>query len=122
MLALTGIREESLRRLEKRGETLLEVISFANVRTASLLTPGEQVFLTSEPYEMLGNRTDGIVAEVVSVDIGPVRTNIEYIDEKEIQRARIRVKFHSYGRIKSIMWLNEQPNVELIILENALIL
>ncbi|NPA86684.1 MAG: DUF473 domain-containing protein [Candidatus Diapherotrites archaeon] len=122
IFALSGVKEEALRRLEKRGEAVMEFISFVNVRTASLLSPGERVFLTSEPYELLGPRTEGIVAEVLGISINPVRINLDHVDEKEVQRARVRLRFLSYGRVRRVDWLEGRPHVELIIIEHPVIL
>ena len=122
MLTLTGIKEASLRRLEVRGSTSLELVSFTNVRTASLLSRGDLVFLTSDLYEELSNHTEGIVAEVEEVSIHPVKVSMEHIDEREIQRARLRVRFHRYGRIRRLNWESEIPEIDIMIIEQSVIL
>ena len=121
VLVLTGLKDSVLRKLEQKGVTTVELISFANVRTSSLLSQGERVFLTTDAYEELSRGTDGIVAEVVGIDISPVRINMEHIDEKELQRARIKVRFLSYGRVKNVR-MEETAQVDLIVLENTIIL
>ena len=97
-----GVTEEALERLRRRGEAVLEFISFTNVRAASEVVPGEEVFLTPLPYEEVKEGTEGIVCRVVSVEIGFVRLLMGHLDEKEAQRARVRLRFVGYGRIVSI--------------------
>ncbi len=121
-MVLTGLKEEVLRKLEVRGETTIELISFVNVRTATLLNPADSVLLTTDLYEELSNRTEGIVAEVIDVSITPVRVSMDHVDEKEIQRARIRVRFSGYGRVKAVNWIDEVPHIDILIVENPVIL
>ncbi len=119
MLAFTGIKKESLERLTRKGVIVLEFLSFVNVRTASLLEKGDRVFLTEDVYEELDTHTEGIVGEVLEVRIAPSRVNIDHIDEVEVQRARVKVKFVSFGRVKEIE--EERPAVTVVILDRALV-
>jgi hypothetical protein len=122
MLTVTGIKETVLRRLEAKGEVTIELISFTNLRTATLLNRGDKVFLTADLYEELSDRTEGIVADVEDISIHPVRVGMEHLDEKEVQRARLRVRFYRYGRIRRLNWEGEVPEIDITIIEQPLIL
>ncbi len=102
MRVLYGVTEEAMERLRRRGEAVLEFISFTNVRTATELSPGEEVFVTPVPYEEIKEGVEGVVCRVVSVEVGYVRLLMGHLDEKEVQRARIRLRFVGEGRIGAV--------------------
>jgi hypothetical protein len=122
MHVLAGLRPESLARLEKRGEAVFEIISYRGVYAVIHSDEGEEIFLTSDFYEELGKGTEGIVARIVSKDVGDVRVSLEHIDEREIQRARVKVQFLRYGRVREVLRRKEYVNVELFDQKNPFIL
>ncbi len=99
---LAGIKPSSLARLEKRGESVIELISYQGVHSVLQVSEGDKVFLTEDAYEELRRGSEGIVVELLSKDVSPVRVSLDHVDEREIQRARIRVRFLRYGRVKDI--------------------
>ncbi len=99
---MAGIKPSSLARLEKRGESVIELISYQGVHSVLRASEGDKVFLTEDAYEELRRGSEGIVVELLSKDVSPVRVSLDHVDEREIQRARIRVRFLRYGRVRDI--------------------
>ena len=102
MRVLAGLKPTVLARLEKKGEIVIELISYQGVYNVLHTSTGEKIFLTDDLYEELKRGTEGIIAEVISRDVSHVRVSLDHVDEREIQRARIKVRFLRYGRIKEV--------------------
>ena len=101
MFIISGIKTEVLRRLRTRGEVTVEVISCRNVRAAHEVQEGDEIFITDEFFEDIGRGTLGIVAKVITKDIGESRVSANhYGDEMEITRARLRLRFSAMGEVE----------------------
>jgi hypothetical protein len=113
MHVLAGLRPESLARLEKRGEVVFEIISYRGIYAVIHSEEGGEIFLTTDLYEELGKGTEGVVARIVSKDVSDVRVSFDHVDEREVQRARVKVQFLRYARVREVLHRKEYVSVEL---------
>ncbi len=101
MLALTALRADVVQQLLRRGTATVELISYDNVQTALKLREGDKVFVTDDLGEDISRGTQGVVCivERISIDHVRVRWALE-VDEREILRARLRLKALSPARVR----------------------
>lgn len=103
MLAITALRADVVQQLLRRGSATVELISHDNVETALKLREGDRVFVTDELGEDVSRGTQGVVCLVERLSIDHVRIRgVPEIDEREILRARLRLKTLFPARVKKV--------------------
>ncbi len=107
MYIVGGVKGSFLRKLRERGEAVGEFISHLSVR-AFMNTDG-LVFLTEDLFEEIGPGTRGVIAEVREREISFVRIHFDHIDEKEIERARVRLVYKGEGILKEVRLSDRLP-------------
>ncbi len=101
MLALTALRADVVQQLLRRGTATVELISYDNVQTALKLREGDKVFVTDDLGEDISRGTQGVVCIVERISIDHVRVRwAPEVDEREILRARLRLKALSPARVR----------------------
>ncbi len=102
MLALTDLRGDVIQTLLRRGAITVELVSYGNVEVALKLRVGDHVFVTDELEDDVGRGTRGVVCTVERISVEKVRVRgLPELDEREILRARIRLKSEGPARVRS---------------------
>lgn len=100
--AMTGISVQVLDDLERYGRRTFEVTSANNVFVAMRLSQGDLVFLTRHSAMDLEEGIEGILAEVLSVNVGFKREYVPESDEIELLSARLKVRFVNWAYVEEV--------------------
>ncbi|MCZ9311888.1 MAG: DUF473 domain-containing protein [Methanocorpusculum sp.] len=107
MVGIAGIAPEVIAELKKGRARTIEFINAQNVISASTVSVGDPIFISTVPHEDLAAGDIGIVATVTAASVTMQRISSAvpgvYYEERERLSVRLQMKFACTSHIRKVL-------------------
>lgn len=107
IICIAGISPDVITELKKCRPRTVEFVSAQNVVSASALSPGDSVYITSVPQDDLTTGDTGIIAVVTAAATAMQRISSSvpgvYYEERERLSVRLQLKYSCTSHIRKVL-------------------